>query len=91
MTSPMSAPGQKVVQSRQPTVRSSSNDEVRWPPEDARIGWIEIGRVAAILAVIAIHVASPLVIRPSHPESWWFGNLVESGSRWCVPVFVMVS
>jgi surface polysaccharide O-acyltransferase-like enzyme len=53
--------------------------------------WVDLARVAAILAVIAIHVASPLVIRPSHPTSWWFGNLVESAARWCVPVFVMIS
>ena len=56
-----------------------------------RVDWIELGRVAAILAVIAIHVAASLVQRTSHPSAWWFGNLVESGSRWSVPLFVMIS
>ncbi len=60
-------------------------------PDEGRLGWIEIGRVVAILAVIAVHVDSPLVLRTSHPSSWWFGNLAESASRWCVPVFIMIS
>jgi surface polysaccharide O-acyltransferase-like enzyme len=41
--------------------------------------------------VLAIHVAAPLVALPFHPSSWWFGNVVESSARWCVPVFVMIS
>ncbi len=61
------------------------------PPEGFRLGWIEVGRVAAILAVIAVHAASPLVLRTTHPSSWWVGNLIESAARWCVPVFIMIS
>jgi surface polysaccharide O-acyltransferase-like enzyme len=60
-------------------------------PGSRSIGWIEVGRIMAIVAVIAIHVVSPLVTRPGHPESWWLGNLVQSTSRWSVPVFVMIS
>lgn len=56
-----------------------------------RIAWVDLSRVAAILAVLAIHVAAPLVALPIHPASWWFGNVVESSARWCVPVFVMIS
>jgi surface polysaccharide O-acyltransferase-like enzyme len=61
------------------------------PAPAGREAWIEWGRVLAILAVIAIHVASPLVTRTDHPASWWFGNVIESLTRWCVPLFVMIS
>ena len=60
-------------------------------PGSRSIGWIEVGRILAIVAVIAIHVASPLITRAGHPESWWLGNLIQSTSRWSVPVFVMIS
>jgi surface polysaccharide O-acyltransferase-like enzyme len=55
------------------------------------LAWIDAARVAAILAVIAIHVVSPLVISRAHPQSWWFGNVVDSAARWSVPLFVMIS
>src|SRR5262245_20424112 len=61
-------------------------------PGSRSLGWIEVGRILAILAVVAIHVASPLLVnRPGHPASWWVGNLVQSAARWSVPVFVMIS
>lgn len=56
-----------------------------------RAAWIDAGRIVAILAVIAIHVASSLVTDRSHEGRWWFANLVESAARWCVPLFVMIS
>jgi surface polysaccharide O-acyltransferase-like enzyme len=43
------------------------------------------------LAVISIHVVSPLVTNRSLPASWWFGNVVDSAARWSVPLFVMLS
>lgn len=55
------------------------------------IGWIEVARILAIVAVILIHVASPLVSRATYAGSWWVGNFVESATRWCVPLFVMIS
>jgi len=53
--------------------------------------WVDAARVAAILAVIAIHTVTKLVGQRSLPESWWFGNLVFSAARWSVPLFVMLS
>jgi len=53
--------------------------------------WVEVARVLAIVAVIFIHVGSPLVSQTTHQGSWWAGNLVESATRWCVPLFVMIS
>jgi len=50
-------------------------------------------RVAAALAVVCVHTAAPVVVTHPDPQSWgwWLGNLADSLSRWCVPVFVMVS
>jgi surface polysaccharide O-acyltransferase-like enzyme len=61
------------------------------PTETRWVTWIDAARVAAILAVISIHVVTSLVTARSHPDSWWFGNVVSSASRWCVPLFVMLS
>jgi surface polysaccharide O-acyltransferase-like enzyme len=53
--------------------------------------WVDVARVAAILAVIAIHTVAKLIGQRSLPESWWFANLVFSAARWSVPLFVMLS
>lgn len=55
------------------------------------LAWVDAARVTAVLAVIAIHTVSSLVANRSLPESWWFGNFVDSASRWSVPLFVMLS
>jgi surface polysaccharide O-acyltransferase-like enzyme len=55
------------------------------------LAWIDAARVAAIVAVIVIHVVSPLVTSRADPPSWWFGNVVDSAARWSVPLFVMIS
>jgi surface polysaccharide O-acyltransferase-like enzyme len=55
------------------------------------LAWIDVARIAAIVAVIAIHVVSSLVTSRAHPQSWWFGNVIESAARWSVPLFVMIS
>jgi surface polysaccharide O-acyltransferase-like enzyme len=53
---------------------------------------LDATRVFAICAVVVVHVAS-IVLNwdPVGSLNWWAGNLYESASRWCVPVFVMVS
>jgi surface polysaccharide O-acyltransferase-like enzyme len=56
-----------------------------------QIAWIEVARVAAILGVITIHVLTRLVSNRALPESWWFANIMESATRWSVPIFVMLS
>lgn len=65
-------------------------------PDGARIStpplpWIDAARTAGIIAVIAIHVVAPLLANRGLPESWWFGNIVDSAARWAVPLFVMIS
>lgn len=50
-------------------------------------------RVIASLAVVAIHVSAPIVLSFNivGKGAWWFGNFVDSTSRWAVPIFVMIS
>ncbi len=55
--------------------------------------WIDNARIAAVGAVVFLHVASPVVKEadPVGSISWWIGNLCDSAGRWGVPVFVMIS
>lgn len=54
--------------------------------------WLYNSRIIATLAVIIVHISTNIVkSSPIGSEYWWFGNLYESLSRWCVPVFVMIS
>ena len=50
-------------------------------------------RVIAALAVVWLHVSGDVVgTNPDiHQLYWWTGNIVNSLTRWCVPVFVMIS
>jgi surface polysaccharide O-acyltransferase-like enzyme len=40
---------------------------------------------------VTIHVATPLVANPDRRFDWWTGNLLDSMTRWSVPLFVMLS
>jgi len=50
-------------------------------------------RVLAAYAVVWLHVSALVVATdPSVTNiTWWIGNIYDSFSRWCVPVFVMLS
>lgn len=50
-------------------------------------------RSLAALAVVWLHVAASVVVRNPdiHSFAWWLGNLGDAASRWCVPVFMMIS
>ena len=50
-------------------------------------------RVFAIVAVVVIHVSAPLVLGFGTVPNleWWAGVVVNTVSRWCVPVFIMLS
>ncbi len=50
-------------------------------------------RVIAVFAVVWLHVTTGVVIaNPDiHNMPWWTGNIANAFSRWCVPVFVMIS
>jgi surface polysaccharide O-acyltransferase-like enzyme len=57
-----------------------------------RLAWVDILKILSIFAVITIHVSAPyLLTYNSMPISWWIGNTYDSLSRWCIPVFFMIS
>ncbi|PSL40663.1 surface polysaccharide O-acyltransferase-like enzyme [Planomicrobium soli] len=50
-------------------------------------------RILATLAVVTLHSSTSFVLTNFHEDSfsWLVGNFYESITRWCVPVFVMIS
>lgn len=54
---------------------------------------IALLRVVAIVGVVAIHVSGLVVSADALAEKpvWWLAHVLNSGSRFCVPLFVMVS
>jgi len=59
----------------------------------AGMRWADNTRILAIFAVVLLHVAASVVngVDDLHSYQWWVGNVYDSLSRWCVPVFVMLS
>jgi surface polysaccharide O-acyltransferase-like enzyme len=54
--------------------------------------WIDFARVFSVFAVVLLHTAAAsLTIETIGSGGWWAGNLYDSLTRWCVPVFVMIS
>jgi surface polysaccharide O-acyltransferase-like enzyme len=54
---------------------------------------LDFARVIAVFAVVLLHVSAR--VAGSNPDihslAWWTGNIADVLSRWCVPVFVMIS
>lgn len=60
---------------------------------NSKLYWVEYMKAVAILAVIVIHVTAPTLI-DFHKEglnNWTVFNFYNSISRFCVPVFLMIS
>lgn len=55
--------------------------------------WIDYLKVIAAFAVIAIHISSPYYkeVDPMNAPEWWLANIMNAFSRFCVPMFVMIS
>jgi surface polysaccharide O-acyltransferase-like enzyme len=55
--------------------------------------WMSLGRVAAVTAVVGVHACAPFLLGSvgTHSTGWWAANVIDTGLRWCVPVFVMIS
>ncbi|HCI5633973.1 TPA: acyltransferase family protein, partial [Klebsiella variicola subsp. variicola] len=59
--------------------------------------WANNLRVFSAFAVVMLHVAAGFVggIELSDlnygNREWWAGNIYDSVTRWCVPLFVMIS
>ncbi|CAG1064913.1 O-acetyltransferase WecH [uncultured bacterium] len=58
-----------------------------------RLIWADLLKIIAVYAVILIHSAAPYVTGyETHGlRQWWAGNFYDSLSRWCIPVFIMLS
>ncbi|MGB3222466.1 MAG: acyltransferase family protein [Desulforhopalus sp.] len=56
-----------------------------------RLLWVEILKLLAIFGVIILHVSASFLVPFENSREWWIGNIYDSLSRWCVPLFVMVS
>ena len=58
------------------------------------IFWITRLRALATIAVIVLHISAPILIS-FNPENitnvWWIGNFYNSTTRFCVPIFLMIS
>ncbi|OOY33617.1 hypothetical protein BMI88_01600 [Thioclava sp. F36-6] len=53
---------------------------------------MDLIRIISIFAVVILHVAAFDVTQSDlGTTEWWTGNIYDAASRWCVPVFVMVS
>lgn len=58
----------------------------------SRASWIDGAKIAAILAVIAIHIYGvAFAAAPLGSGEWWAANVLYSSAFWAVPVFVMAS
>ena len=55
--------------------------------------WIDYLRVFATFGVILLHTAAPLANQYGIVSNydWWIGNIYNSITRFCVPVFLMIS
>jgi surface polysaccharide O-acyltransferase-like enzyme len=72
---------------------ASSRREPRARTTPAFLPYADGIRMAAILAVVAVHSSGMAVVRYAAlpPAQWWIANVIDSGCRWAVPVFVMLS
>lgn len=59
--------------------------------------WADNARVVSVFAVIVLHVSAAFVGGVAQTDIaygqgvWWVANFFDSVSRWCVPVFIMLS
>lgn len=62
-------------------------------PASNHLDWVDGTRCIAALAVVLLHAAASAVTDKSllGSSGWWAANLFDAATRWCVPVFVMLS
>ena len=54
--------------------------------------WLNNARILATFAVISLHICAKNLREYDLSTSYWaISNLVNSSTRWCVPVFIMIS
>ena len=60
---------------------------------EAKLVWIDWLKVVSAFAVVVIHVTTPYFVKYDDigRADWWLANVLNSSSRFAVPMFVMVS
>ncbi|NEO85394.1 MAG: acyltransferase family protein [Spirulina sp. SIO3F2] len=54
--------------------------------------WLDNTRILAIFAVVLLHVSGGVIVNSEWgSQAWWIGNIYNGFTRWCVPMFVMLS
>jgi len=56
--------------------------------------WLDQLRALATVSVIILHISSPILFtfeKSSNLQDWWSGNFFNSITRFCVPVFLMLT
>ena len=57
-------------------------------PVPKRLAYIDVLRLVAIFAVVVLHVAARAIAKaPPYSPGWMTGLVLDSLSRWSVPVF----
>lgn len=72
-------------------IMHQANKALNTPVPRERIIAFDILRIIAALAVITIHVSAQYYYTTDFSDEWEIRNIYDGLSRWCVPVFVMIS
>jgi surface polysaccharide O-acyltransferase-like enzyme len=55
--------------------------------------WLNDLRAYATIAVVLLHITAPVVYKFGTVSKldWWVGNIIDSTTRFCVPIFLMLT
>lgn len=69
------------------------NQQLPLKNNSEKFTWANNLRSIATIGVMMLHVASPVndAFGKISPANWWIGNLLGVTTRWCVPIFIMLS
>lgn len=85
-------PGVQIITMARGGGRNPSSSGVTLLQHSARVLYLDVLKVTAIFFVVLLHASAPFVASQTPGSApWWVGNLYDSLSRFCVPVFVMVT
>lgn len=77
--------------------RAASRGPVRAPVgTPGRVGteWMDFARVAGMVAVVVAHVFAPAIrfdLTDQNTPAWWAAAAISAASRFCVPLFLIIS
>jgi surface polysaccharide O-acyltransferase-like enzyme len=77
------------------SIESQNNNAIStvYPRQESQVLWINNARISAAFIVVLLHVSAGVVLGIQNTNSlyWWTGEIFDSLSKWCIPVFVMIS